>query len=304
MENNTQPSPTVMSAESDTSAEVALKIARTQPIPPPSEPRQYRAIGLVRGRYVASEEQATKGTLLTEDGTEIDAVLLGRVISLVKNHLSLEEPHLWVVYPRTRQEEESGLHVQIVGVWEPEKLQAETTPPEPDESESDEAESGEAEEAEPAVMDDGYFSIRGEAVFCSAEKQTVIIKIQQLAKKPHKKGKSFKLHLRGNLPGDRPVGHFWDLRLARQGNELLIEAAEDFGFIPKRRKKFIKKGGSGSYSRKPRRVGASSSRPVPNSASGERSERPGPPRPAIRRASTPRPSKPTKPIRRSQQDPS
>lgn len=299
MENNTQSPPTVMSAEPDTSAETALKTTRTQPIPPPSEPRQYRAIGLVRGRYVASEEQATKGTLFTEDGTEIDAVLLGRVISLVKNHLSLAEPHLWVVYPRTRQEEDSGLHVQIVGVWEPEKLQAEMNV-----SESEESEAGESEESDPVVMDDGYFSIRGEAVFCSAEKQTVIIKIQQLAKKPETKGKSFKLHLRGNLPGDRPVGHFWDLRLARQGNELLIEAAEDFGFIPKRRKKFVKKGGGGSYSRKPRRVGEGSSRPVPNSAHPERSDRPSTPRPAIRRASTPRPSKPSKPIRRSQQEPS
>lgn len=66
------------------------------PIPPPSEPRQYRAIGLVRGRYQASEEQFTQGTLYTPDGVEIDAVLLGRVMSLVKKHLDLNEEHLWV----------------------------------------------------------------------------------------------------------------------------------------------------------------------------------------------------------------
>jgi hypothetical protein len=94
---------------------------RQQPIPPPSEPMQYRAIGLVRGRYAASEEQFTQGFLVTPDAAQIDAVLLGRIMSLVKNHLDLEQEHLWVVYPRTRQENDK-LHLQIVGVWEPEKL--------------------------------------------------------------------------------------------------------------------------------------------------------------------------------------
>ncbi len=101
--------------------EAAVAISRQQPIPPASEPMQYRAIGLVRGKYQPSEEQFTRGTLFTDDGTAIDAVLLGRVMSLVKKHLNLEQPHLWVVYPRTNEREYS-LHVQIVGVWEPENL--------------------------------------------------------------------------------------------------------------------------------------------------------------------------------------
>ena len=109
---------------------------RAQPIPPPSEPMQYRAIGLVRGKYAPSEEQFTRGNLHAEEGTEIDAVLLGRVMSLVKNHLDLEQPHLWVVYPRTRQNDDK-LHVQIVGVWEPEKLNRDPScPPETDADES------------------------------------------------------------------------------------------------------------------------------------------------------------------------
>lgn len=85
-------------------------VSRQQPIPPPSEPMQYRAIGLVRGRYVASDEQFTQGKMVTSDGTELDAVLLGRIMSLVKNHLDLEAEHLWVVYPRTRQENDN-LHL-------------------------------------------------------------------------------------------------------------------------------------------------------------------------------------------------
>ncbi|MDX2096855.1 MAG: hypothetical protein SFW36_03695, partial [Leptolyngbyaceae cyanobacterium bins.59] len=103
---------------SSTTADQALILARQHPIPPPSEARQYRAIGLVRGQYVPSEEQFTRGTILAADGTKLEAVLLGRVMSLVKKHLSLEESHLWVTYPRTR-DREGDLHLQIVGVWEP-----------------------------------------------------------------------------------------------------------------------------------------------------------------------------------------
>ncbi|MGJ3245993.1 MAG: hypothetical protein ACFE0I_07970 [Elainellaceae cyanobacterium] len=96
-------------------------IPRQQPIPPASEPMQYRAIGLMKGKYIASDEQFTRGQMETEDGYPIDAVLLGRVMSLVKKHLDLDQPHLWVVYPRTRNKDEQ-LHVQVVGVWEPENL--------------------------------------------------------------------------------------------------------------------------------------------------------------------------------------
>jgi hypothetical protein len=85
------------------------------PFPAPSEPLQYRAIGIVRGRYEPSEERITQGKLHTSDGVTIDAVLLGRVLSLVRKHLDLAAEHPWVVYPRTR--DGGGLHTQIVGVW-------------------------------------------------------------------------------------------------------------------------------------------------------------------------------------------
>jgi len=94
---------------------------RQYPIPSASEPMQYRAIGLIRGVYTPSDEQFTRGNLVTDDGVTIDAVLLGRVMSLVKKHLELDKPHLWVVYPRTR-EKQYDLHAQILGVWEPENL--------------------------------------------------------------------------------------------------------------------------------------------------------------------------------------
>lgn len=114
------------------------------PIPPASEPKQFRAIGLVQAQYQPSEESFTRGFLKTEDGHLIDAVLLGRVMSLVKKHIDLDQSHLWVVYPRTR-EKQHELHVQIVGVWEPETL----TQPPSKEGETDES----SESSEPPTAE-------------------------------------------------------------------------------------------------------------------------------------------------------
>ncbi len=73
------------------------------PIPPPTEPLQYRAIGVLRGRYEPSEGQLNKGVLITHDGVRVDAVVLGRLLNLVKKKLDLSQERLWVVYPRTRK---------------------------------------------------------------------------------------------------------------------------------------------------------------------------------------------------------
>lgn len=222
--------PKATSPVEETSEPPAADSLRQQPIPAPSEPMQYRAIGLLRGRYTASEEQFTRGTLITADGTEIQAVLLGRVMSLVRNHLDLTQDHLWVVYPRTR-EKEQDLHAQIVGVWEPEKLNK------PDE----EAESSEDEEPTIAYqpsseVDDDYFSIRGEVIFHVPEEKSLMVKIQQAPrKKDGNRIKSFKLKLEGTLTG-KVVGYFWDLQVRRQGDNLVIQEGTPIGMIPPKKK--------------------------------------------------------------------
>lgn len=194
---------------------------RKQPIPPPSHPRQYRAIGLIRAKYQHTERM-TQGTLLTTDGAEIEAVLLGRIISLIKNHLDLEQEHLWVVYPRTKMQEDR-LHAQIVGVWEPETL-----------NKDDDIEEVSGEEA-----DHGYFSIRGEVIFYSTEEEIIIVKIKQFPRKEGDKPKFFKLKLKGVL-SEKPLKRFWDLKVRLQGEDLIIEESTDLGFANKRKPKFKK----------------------------------------------------------------
>ncbi|MGK7878444.1 MAG: hypothetical protein AB4426_35635 [Xenococcaceae cyanobacterium] len=251
------PSTPVDSTEANPSSQ------RQQPIPPPSNPKQYRAIGLIQGKYQLSEEELTRGSLLMSDGTAIDAVLLGRVISLVKNHLDLEQPHLWVVYPRTRQQDDQ-LHVQIVGVWEPETL-SQAQPPSAEEKLSSSASVTPSPDSIPqptAKTQDGYFSVRGEVVYYSQEKETVIVKIKQSPRRESEKPKFFKLKLKGTLP-DKPVRHFWDLEVQLQANNLVIQEATDIGLLPGKTKPQLKKGGKKYPSKRSGRRYPSDSRPIP-----------------------------------------
>ncbi|MEG4089082.1 hypothetical protein [Microcoleus sp. Pol12B4] len=267
-------------ANESQAAEDIPSVMRQHPIPPPSEPRQYRAVGLVRGRYTPSEEQFTRGMLIAADGTAIDAVLLGRVMSLVKNHLELEQEHLWVVYPRTRQED-GNLHAQIMGVWEPETLKK---PPEPssDEENQEAAEieaSGEASTAslpplEPDV-EDGYFSIRGEVIYQSQDQEKyVIVKIKQAPRKNEEKMKFFKLKLKGDL-GTKAIGFFWDFHVKLKADSLMIEQANNIGALPIKKRKFppgskppggFKGGGKRPFTPRPSGDGTPVGRPTIKSA--------------------------------------
>jgi hypothetical protein len=220
-------------------------VNRLQPIPPPSEPMQYRAIGLVRGRYVASSEQFTQGAMFTSDGAELDAVLLGRIMSLVKNHLDLEKEHLWVVYPRTRQENDK-LHVQIVGVWEPENLAKQTADDEDSATEDLQTAANDSSSAlvPSSEVPDGGFSVRGEVVYQSFEGEHLVVKIKQAARKQDDKPKYFKLKIKGKLE-TKAVSKFWDLKVKREADELVVESAEAIADLPKKRRPPQRRPGGG-----------------------------------------------------------
>lgn len=265
------PKPEPLSEE----AQAAQAALRQQPIPPPSEPKQYRAIGLVRGLYKPAEEEFTRGDFQAADGTSLKAVLLGRVMSLVKNHIDLEKEHLWVVYPRTR-EEEKELHLQIVGIWEPETLKK------PEDGEEETAtESLDGGFADPR-LEDGYFSIRGEIVFIVPEEKFLVVKIQQTPRKNSQKAKAFKLAIRGELANDKTVGYFWNLHIKREDNTLTVTEGECIGLAPpKRRSKDM----LGQPGRPPRRPSFGRSRDAAGGSS--RPSRPGAPRPPRDPASKP-----------------
>lgn len=232
---------------------------RCQPIAPPSEPMQYRAIGLVRGTYQPTEgDQLNRGALITEEGSVIDAVLLGRVTSLVKKHIDLARSHLWVVYPRTRRNEEGreqDLHLQIVGVWEPETLGLPgEAAPKTEEDSAPEAETAEKKSdtadgsltrlngADLPPVNDNFFSIRGEVVKYSPEEELISVKILQGIKRSPGSSKPFKVNIKGTIEG-RTVGYFWDFKAKREDQLLILEDAAVVGIVPPKKRSKKKPGG-------------------------------------------------------------
>jgi hypothetical protein len=188
------------------------------PITPPTEPLQYRAIGLVEGRFVPEEAEPNKGTLVTTDGHAISSVILGKMISIVKRKLPPDRSYLWVVYPRT-QTENGHLHLQITGVWAPVELGKSDHPIDPG-------------------FPDGYFSIRGEVVQIEPDRFVVKIKRTDPKAVQNRALRKFKLKIKGELP-EQKVGYFWDLAVRRVGMDLYLMTGTAIEPIPK--KPYVKK---------------------------------------------------------------
>jgi hypothetical protein len=188
---------------------------RDHPIPPVTEPLQYRAIGVVRGTYRAKEEdQLTRGSLFDSNGVELEAVVLGRVLTLMRRHLDMDQPHLWVVYPRCR--ESDHLHLQIAGIWEPSTLA-------PDQKD--------AEDSLPEG--DDFFSIRGELIFTKPETGELVVKVRQQPRGDGNRPLPFKIQMKGELPLEH-LRHFVSLDVRRQGQELHLERYEVMAPMPTR----------------------------------------------------------------------
>ncbi len=196
------------------------------PIPSVTEPFQYRAIGIVRGIYKPQDdENFTRGSIVDSKGNEIDSVVLGRVITLIRNHVSLEKPHLWVVYPRCRNNQ--NLHLQITGIWEPSTLKKDFVENERlNENVSIKVDSDDVSEG------DDYFSIRGELIFTKPEEKEVVIKIRQKPRNQQKKALPFKVNIKGEIPINF-LKHFISIDVRRVDYQLLVEDFQIIGPILK-----------------------------------------------------------------------
>ena len=198
-----------------------LKLMRDHPIPAVTEPLQYRAIGVVRGIFrPESEEQSTRGHLVDAEGQEIDAVVLGRMLTLMRRHLDMDRPHLWVVYPRCR--EAGQLHLQIPGIWEPSTLSASDPEEQPADPATDRLPEG-----------DDYFSIRGELIYTKPEASEVVVKVRQQPRNDGFRPLPFKLQLSGDVELAH-LRHFVSLDVRRQGQMLQVQSADVIAPMPTR----------------------------------------------------------------------
>ena len=187
--------------------------------------------------------------------------------SIVQKHIDLEQSHLWVVYPRTLYKEEEGeaeekipaLHVQIVGVWEPETLN-----PEAMATEDEDARPLSSTEAEEQC---DCFSVRGEVAKYSEEQSEIVINIVQKSKSETAKPKRpFKILIKGQLAG-RTVGYFWELVVERVEGSLILKEGKPIAVVPPKKKPKGKKlGKRRPFGGKPRSGGAPKPKPKPKSA--------------------------------------
>lgn len=199
---------------------------REHPIPPVTEPLQYRAIGIIRGTYCPDDtDQMTRGRLVDLEGLELEAVVLGRVLTLMRRHLVMEKPHLWVVYPRCR--EVNHLHLQIAGIWEPSTLGDGTLS---EKSSTEKSDNSLIQTQDKLKEGDDYFSIRGELIYTKPETNDLVVRIRQKPKPSLKRSMPFKLQLKGCLPIEN-LRNFVSLKVRRQGQELHLEECEVLGPI-------------------------------------------------------------------------
>eukprot|EP00741_Cyanophora_paradoxa_P000274 tig00000403_g265.t2 len=188
---------------------------RPMVFPKPTE-FQYRAIGIISGRFVPSAENPRIGQLAAEDGTVMDARVVSSMNQFIQK-IDLEQKQTFVVYPKTRIDGGQGteLRVDVAGVRNPvlkpdvDKEGKNLTPPNGC-----------------ATIED-YFSVRGVVVLALPEEGIIVVKIQPV------EGswvKPFALRLHGELPSPAH-SKFWDLDVRREGARLVIQGYTCIGRV-------------------------------------------------------------------------
>ena len=188
------------------------------PIPQVTDPLQYRAIGIVNGKFTPHDrEQLNKGLITDNEGEKIETVVLGKALSLLKKHIDLNKNYYWVVYPKNKNTQ--NLHLQVAGIWDP--FQLNSLP-------KNSSKINFSKLLEELDLKDNYFSVRGELVFVNKSKKEIVIKICSTSKLKNLKNKNFKLVIKGELPLEL-LHNFVSLDVNRDGNSLKLLNYEVIG---------------------------------------------------------------------------
>ena len=185
------------------------------PIPKVTNKLQYRAIGIVSGKFVPNNsKQLNKGFLIDNKGEKIETVVLGKALSLLKKYIDLKKSYFWIVYPKNKNCQH--LHLQVAGIWDPYQL---------NNFPINSSKTNFSKLLEELNLKDNYFSVRGELVFVNTQKKEIIIKICSDSKLKNLKNKNFKLVIIGELSLEL-LNSFVSLDITRDGNALKLISYE------------------------------------------------------------------------------
>ncbi|MBO6960911.1 MAG: hypothetical protein JJ847_08435 [Prochlorococcus marinus CUG1438] len=181
------------------------------PIPKVTNQLQYRAIGIINGKFSPHDDKKlNRGFLIDNKGEKIETVVLGKTLSLLKKHIDLKKSYFWVVYPKNKNTQ--NLHLQVAGIWDPYKLNDFPT---------DSSKTNFPKLLEELDLKDNYFSVRGELVFVNTKKKEIVIKICSASNLKNLKNKNFKLVIKGELSLEL-LNSFVNLDINRDGNSLKL----------------------------------------------------------------------------------
>ncbi len=181
------------------------------PIPRVSNQLQYRAIGIINGKFIPdNSEQLNRGFITDNKGEKIQTVVLGKALSLLKKHIDLKKNYFWIVYPKNKNTQ--NLHLQVAGIWDPYQL---------NDFPNDSSKANFAKLLDELDLKDNYFSVRGELVFVNSKKKEFVIKVCCTSKLKNLKNKNFKLAIKGELSIEL-LNNFLSLDVIREGNSLKL----------------------------------------------------------------------------------
>ena len=181
------------------------------PIPKVTNQLQYRAIGIINGKFVPHDSnQLNRGFITDDKGGKIDTVVLGKALSLIKKHIDLKKSYFWVVYPKNKDTQ--NLHLQIAGIWDPYKL---------NNFHNNSSKTNFLKLLDELDLKDNYFSVRGELVFVNSQKKEIVVKVCTASKLKNLKNKNFKLVVKGEISLEL-LNSFVSLDLTRDGNSLKL----------------------------------------------------------------------------------
>ena len=185
------------------------------PIQKVTDKLQYRAIGIVEGIYKPNNiDQLNRGKLIDEDGKILEAVILGKALSLIKKYINLDKNYYWIVYPRNKSTD--NLHLQIAGIWEPYQL---------NKLDKSKFEKDPSELLEELNLNNNYFSIRGDLVYVNTKKKEFVIKICSTSHSKKLKNGTFKIIIKGEI-SLKFLNCFLCLDVIRDGNILKMQKYE------------------------------------------------------------------------------